>query len=151
MGFNYQETRVQNQNPYQVDQRTQFNELVVGAGTQQIKQVRTGVKFQDKNYMVKATSGLPIIQFDQDSNVSFSSDGAGKGELVWPSGNYIKALGATMEVNGSWLILGGCRATGYTTRVGSTDHSGCTVSEASVNTFSIEIYGGLVTNFTKNS
>ena len=132
-------------NPFKVDQRLLFNEMLVGAGTGQIKQVKTGVKFQDKHYFIKA-NGLPILQVDQNSNLNFSSDGTGKGKLIWPGGNYIQALGATMEVNGSWLILGGCRATGYTTRVGSTDYSGQTGTFLDQGGSTITVKGGLITN-----
>ena len=144
--FNYQETKADNTDPYKVDQRTQFNELVVGAGTQQTKMVRTGVKFQDKHYFIKGTTSLPILQLDQDSNISFSADGSGKGELVWPSGNYIKALGATIEIGGDIIGSAGISTTGYTVRVGSHSYSGITHTFKDRDGNDIVVRGGIVTN-----
>lgn len=108
-------------NPYRkIDN---FAKLTSGAGTDLMKMDERSMKYGDIWHFSKQ-DGTPIVEIDQSSNISFSADGTGKGKLIWPSGNYIQALGASMEINGNWLVLGGVRATSFTTRVGSTDYAG---------------------------
>ncbi len=124
-----------------------FKNLQAGAGSYQKRIMKDGIRFGNTLYFAKLNA-LPVVEFDQDSNMKFSADAY----ISWASGRKITADGSSLTLDGNCLVLGGVRATGYTTRVGETDYSGvASISEGSVNTFSIEIKGGIVTNFQKNS
>ncbi len=90
--------------------------------------------------------GLPNAELDSISNLKFSNDAY----ISWKSGRRITATAATIDFNSTILVAGDVAlSAGKKFQIGTTP--GINYADANVNTFSINIVGGIVTQFTKNS
>ena len=86
-------------------------------------------------------AGVPNISFGQTGIISFSGE---TGAINWPSGRKITSTGSALVANGDFNVTGSYGSNGHYSNTGH-------ISEANVDTFSIEIRNGIIINFNKNS